>query len=134
MTSNEMYTEIILNLYNNPKNKGSIKNPDFKFKDTNPSCGDIIEIQCKIKDKKIIEIKFNGSGCAISQASTELLAEYLKNKQMDKIKNIDKIKLLELLEINISPMRLKCALLPLKVFKYGLYSYLGKTLENENFE
>ena len=133
--SKEMYTDMILEYYNNPNNKGSLENPDFKFKDVNPSCGDIIEIQGKIINNNLKEIKFNGNGCAISQASAELLTEFVKNKDIKEISKLNKENVLELLGIDLSPVRLKCALLSLKVLKYGLYSHLGKELESgEQYE
>ncbi len=133
--SNEMYTDMILEYSKNPRNQGSINNPDFKFKDLNPSCGDEIEIQGKIEKNKLKEIKFNGHGCAISQASAEMLTEYVKGKNIEVITDLDKNDVLDLLGITLSPIRLKCALLSLKVLKYGLYSHLGKTLDlREQYE
>ena len=78
-------------------------------------------------------MKFNGKGCAISLASAELLTEHLKGKNIDEIKNLNKEEILELLGINLSEIRLKCALLPLKVFKVGLYNYLGEKDEGQNY-
>lgn len=133
--SKEMYTELILDHYNNPKNFGSLENPDIKFKDTNPSCGDIVEIHAKIKDNKIQDIKFNGKGCAISLASAELLTEHLMGKTINEAKEIKKYEVLKILGIDLSPIRLKCALLSLKVFKYGMYMHLGKNLDDgEEYE
>ena len=130
----EMYTEVILDYYNNPKNFGKLDNPDIKFKDVNPSCGDEIEIETKIKNGKIEEIKFNGKGCAISLATAELLLEKLKGKTINEAKEITKEDVLELLKITLSPLRLKCALLSLKVFKYGLYNYMGQKIGEEKYE
>ena len=126
-TSQEMYTEIILDYYNNPKNFGKLNNADIKFKDVNPSCGDEIEIEAKVKNKKIENIKFNGKGCAISLASAELLTENLKGKTLEEARELTKKEILNSLGINLSPLRLKCALLCLKVFKYGLYAYIGQS-------
>jgi|SRR3989338_1502471 len=131
--SEEMYTEIILDYYKNPKNFGNLDNPEIKFKDLNPSCGDVVEIQVKLEKNKVHDVKFNGKGCAISLASAELLTEHLKGKNIDEIKNLNKEEILELLGINLSEIRLKCALLPLKVFKVGLYNYLGEKDEGQNY-
>ncbi len=130
----EMYTEMILDHYRNPKNFGNLTNSDIKFKDTNPSCGDEIEITAKVENNKIKEIKFNGKGCAISIASAELVTEYLKNKNIKDLQNFTKKEALELLGINLSPLRIKCALLSLKVFKYGLYNYIGGNKSEEEYE
>jgi len=132
MTPKEMYTEIILDYYNNPKNFGTLDKPDIKFKDVNPACGDIVEITAKVNKNRIEDIKFKGNGCAISLASAEILAEHLKGKNIEDIKKLNKEDVLNILNVDLSPLRLKCALLPLKVFKLGLYNYLGKTLEEEN--
>jgi len=121
----DMYAEMIIDLYRHPMNYGKIKSPDIKAKDTNPICGDIIEIQIKLNKSKVKEVKFNGKGCAISQASASLLTEMIKGKKIDELLKVDKKDILDALGIEISAVRLKCALLPLKVLKMGIYSYLG---------
>ena len=131
MNSEEMYQEIILDSWRNPKNFGKIKNPDISFKDSNPSCGDIIQIDIKLNKNKIEEIKFNGSGCIISQAMASMLTDYVKNKNLNDIKKINKEEILKMLGINLSGMRIKCALLSLKVLKYGVYNYLGNNMEED---
>ncbi|QQG38999.1 MAG: iron-sulfur cluster assembly scaffold protein [Candidatus Woesearchaeota archaeon] len=132
MTAEEMYQEFILDLYRNPSNKGALENPQIKARDVNHSCGDIIEIHANVNGSSIKDIKFSGKGCAISQASTELLVESVKNKHLEEIKNITKEQVLEMLGIPISAFRLKCALLGLKVLKLGVYNYLGEKLEDDN--
>ncbi len=134
MNSEDMYAEVILDYYRNPRNKGSLENPNIHARDVNPVCGDIIEINANINGEKIREIKFNGKGCVISQASASLLTENLINKEVTEAKNLNKEDILGILGIPISPMRLKCALLPLKVFKLGLYKYLGEELEENGNE
>ncbi|MGB9659897.1 MAG: Fe-S cluster assembly sulfur transfer protein SufU [Nitrososphaerales archaeon] len=121
----DMYAEMIIDLYHHPMNYGNIEKPDIKAKDTNPICGDIIEIQIKLNKGRVKEVKFNGKGCAISQASASLLTEMIKGKKIDELLKLDKKDILNALGIEISPVRLKCALLPLKVLKMGIYSYLG---------
>ncbi|MEM3437491.1 MAG: SUF system NifU family Fe-S cluster assembly protein [Nitrososphaerales archaeon] len=123
----DMYAKMIIDLYRHPMNYGKIKNPDIKTQDTNPICGDIIEIQIKLNEGRVKEVKFNGKGCAISQASASLLTEMIKGKKIDELLKMDKKDILNALGIEISPVRLKCALLPLKVLKMGIYSYLGKS-------
>jgi|SRR3989344_35693 len=132
MKSEEIYQEIILDYWRNPKNYGKLENPDISFRDTNPSCGDIIEIAIKIGKNNIIEnIKFNGSGCIISQVSASMLTELVKNKSLEDIKNLKKEEILNMLGIELSGMRLKCALLSLKVLKFGVYNYLGEENDRE---
>ena len=131
MTAEDMYTEMILDLYRNPRNKGSLENAKIKARDVNPSCGDIIEINANVNGESIKEIRFNGKGCAISQASTELLLESVKGKNLVEVKNINKEQVLEMLGIPVSAFRLKCALLGLKVLKLGVYTYLGEKMIEE---
>ena len=109
-----MYQEVILDHYRHPVNYGKLENPDVVHKEANVLCGDVVEIQLKFNgEKKISDAKFTGSGCAISQASTDMLTGSIKGKNVDDIKNLDKDFVLKLLGIEVSHMRLKCALLPL---------------------
>lgn len=133
MKSEELYQEIILDYWKNPKNYGKLENPDIIFRDSNPSCGDIVEINIILEKDKIKEIKFNGTGCIISQAAASMLTDFAKGKTLEDIKNIKKEDILEMLGIEISGIRLKCALLSLKVLKYCVYEHLGKKLE-ENYD
>lgn len=115
-----LYTEIILDLYKNPLNMGIIGKPTHEFLKNNPLCGDEIKIQLVIEDHKVKEVKFQGIGCAISQASSSLLTEKIKNMSIENIKNLNKDDVLEMLHIPISPVRLKCALLSLDALKGAL--------------
>ena len=129
--SSEIYKDIILDYYRNPRNFGDLPDPDVRAKDSNPLCGDIIEMQLKVKDGKVDDIRFKGKGCAISQASASMLTEIVKGKTLDEIKAIGKPDVLELLGIDPGPTRIKCALLGLKVLKLGVYGYLGQTITEE---
>jgi len=113
----EIYKEIILDHYKNPRNFGKIKKPDFYSKESNVFCGDDVEFFLKIKNKRIKEIKFQGRGCVISQASSSLLSEYLKNKLLSKVKETTINDVINLLGIKLSPTRMKCAELPLIALK-----------------
>lgn len=126
--SSDIYRENILEYYRNPRNHGSIPDADIILRDTNPLCGDDIEISIKIIDNKIEAIKFKGKGCAISQSSVSMLTEKLKGKDIESARNIDKEYILKMLGIEINASRLKCAMLGLKVIKLGIYNYLGKKL------
>lgn len=121
-----LYTEIILDLYKNPLNKGILENPTHEFFKNNPLCGDEIKIQLIIENDKIKEIKFNGTGCAISQASASLLTEKIKRMSIENIKNLNKDDILEMLHIPISQPRLKCALLSLDVLRGALEDEIKK--------
>ena len=131
--SSDIYREIILDHYKNPRNYGVIDNADIKSKDHNPLCGDVLELYIKFsKDKKVIDVKFSGKGCAISQASASIITEMIHGKHIDDIKLIDKDKLLtELGTPDLGHTRIKCALLSLKVLKTGYYSYVGESYQEE---
>lgn len=127
-----MYKEIILDYYRNPRNRGTIENPDSKSRDSNPLCGDVVEMQMKFSGGKVSDIKFSGDGCAISQASASMLTELVIGKTTDEVRKIDKALLIENLgSPNLGAVRIKCALLPLKVMKTALYNYLGEKMVSE---
>jgi nitrogen fixation NifU-like protein len=129
--SSDIYKDIILDYYRNPRNFGDLPNADVRAKDSNPLCGDIIEMQLKITDGKVDDVRFKGKGCAISQASASMLTEVVKGKTLDEIKNMGKTDVLNLLGIDPGPTRIKCALLGLKVVKLGVYGYLGQAITEE---
>jgi len=129
--SSDIYKDIILDYYRNPRNHGELPDPDVRAKDSNPLCGDIIEMQLKIREGKIDDIRFTGKGCAISQASASMLTEVVKGKALDEVKAMGKSDVLELLGIDPGPTRIKCALLGLKVLKLAIYGYLGQTVTEE---
>jgi len=113
-----MYNEVILDHYKYPQNFGKLENPNIVHRESNTLCGDVVEIQMKLNgEKKIYDAKFTGQGCAISRSSTDILLNNIKGKTIDDIKNLDKDFVLKLLGIEISPARLKCALLPLVALK-----------------
>ncbi len=129
-----IYSEIILDYYRHPKNKGQLQNPQIRAKDTNPLCGDVVEIQLELDGgDNVKDIKFNGQGCAISQASASMLTELVKGRTLDEVRKISKEEILELLGGQLTAARMKCALLSLKVLKTGLYSYLG-SMESKKVE
>ncbi len=97
-----------------------MKNANFKAHDLNLSCGDEIEIYLEVKDNKIKDAKFQAKGCAISIASADILLENIKNKSLNQIKNLTKEDLLKLLGIELTPTRLKCALLSLNTLNKAI--------------
>lgn len=121
-----VYSEIILDYYRHPRNKGTLSHAQIKAKDSNPLCGDIIEMMLELDDHNSVkDVRFNGQGCAISQASASMLTELVKGKKLDDVRNISKDEILSLIGGQLSAVRLKCALLSLKVLKTGVYGYLG---------
>jgi len=121
-----VYSEIILDYYRHPRNKGTLDHPHIKAKDSNPLCGDIIEMQLELDgNDSVKDVRFNGQGCAMSQASASMLTELVKGKTLDDARNISKEEILSLIGGQLSAVRLKCALLSLKVLKTGVYTYLG---------
>lgn len=117
----DLYRENILEHYQNPSNYGMLDEPDITYEDTNPLCGDRIRIDVNVRDGKIAEIKFSGRGCAISQASASILTEMVAGEEIESIRDLEAQDVLDELAIPISPARVKCALLGLKVLKSGAY-------------
>lgn len=123
----DLYREVIIEHYKNPSYKGTLDPHDISFEDENPLCGDHIRIDLRVDQAGIItEAAFSGHGCAISLASADLLLETVVGKDVEDVKKFSKEQLLELLGIELGPVRLKCALLPLKILKAGVYG-VGKS-------
>jgi len=125
----EMYQEIILDYYRHPRNKGVLPHPDIVSHDVNTSCGDEVTMHVLIKDGKVGNIRFSGKGCAISQAASSMLTEYVLGMSVEKVAKLSKEDMLKLINIPISCVRLKCALLGLKVLKLGVIQYLGRDVK-----
>ena len=132
MSSNaDIYHEMIVDYSRNPVNYGEIENHDVTFHDSNPLCGDSIDIDMKIDENKVTDIKFHGKGCAICMACSSVLTEITKGKSLDEVKAIEKNDVLSELGLeHLQAVRIKCALLSLKVLKSALYTYIGKHLED----
>ena len=114
----ELYREQILEHYKRPHNFGHLDAPDLEFEDTNPLCGDELKVELKVDgERKITDVAFSGQGCAISQASASMVSDEIKGMSVDELVKLDKQFVLELLGIDISATRMKCALLSLKVLK-----------------
>jgi len=118
----DLYRELIIDRYKNPLYRGVLDPHDISFEDDNPLCGDHIHIDLRIDENGLVkEAAFEGGGCAISQASADLLLESIIGKSVEDIKILTKTDVLDLLGIELGPVRLKCALLSLKVLKAGVY-------------
>ena len=114
----DLYREYILEHYKRPHNWRELDDADMEFEDTNPLCGDELRVQLKTDDDGRIEtIRFSGQGCAISQASASMVSDEIKGMKVDDVVRLDRDAVLELLGIDISATRMKCALLSLKVLK-----------------
>jgi nitrogen fixation NifU-like protein len=128
----DIYHEMIVDYSRNPINYGEIENHDVTFHDSNPLCGDSIDIDMKIDDNKVTDIKFHGKGCAICMACTSVLTEITKGKSLDDVRKIEKNDILGELGLeHLQAVRIKCALLSLKVLKSALYTYLGSHLDDK---
>jgi nitrogen fixation NifU-like protein len=113
----ELYREYILEHYKRPHHFGELDDPDLEFYDTNPLCGDELRVQIKVEDGKVADLAFSGQGCAISQASASMVSDEIIGMPLDDLLRLDKQFVLDLLGIDISATRIKCALLSLKVLK-----------------
>ena len=114
----DFYRDYILDHYRNPRNFGHLDRVDATAEDLNPLCGDQIRMELQLDDNgKVDDIRFSGKGCAISQASASMLTETIKGKSLAEIAQLPKETVLENVGIGISPTRMKCAMLGLKVLK-----------------
>jgi nitrogen fixation NifU-like protein len=118
----DLYRELIIDRYKNPQKQGSLDPHDYSYEDDNPLCGDRIQIDVRVDDQNVVtDALFTGEGCAISLASADLLLESIIGKSLDEVKTLSKDDILELLGIQLGAVRIKCALLSLKVLKAGVY-------------
>jgi nitrogen fixation NifU-like protein len=119
----DFYREEILEHYTHPHHYGTLENPDITHEENNPLCGDRIrfDIQLEEDGQTVKDVRFSAVGCAISKAAASMLSDLLVGQTLDEIKDLTKEDVLDELGIDLGPVRLKCALLPLKVVKVGAY-------------
>lgn len=117
----ELYRENILDHYKHPRNRGTLENPDITYEDANPLCGDQLRIDIAVEDGTIAQIRHSGHGCSISQAAASMLCERMEGRPLEEVKQLTRDDVLEMLGIELGPVRLKCALLALKTLKAGVY-------------
>jgi nitrogen fixation NifU-like protein len=113
----DLYREQILEHYKRPHHWGELDDADLEFEDFNPLCGDELKVQIKVRDGKVADVGFSGHGCAISQASASMASDEVIGMPVDDLVRLDRGFVLDLLGIDISATRMKCALLSLKVLK-----------------
>lgn len=118
--SMDYYREYILDHYRNPRNYGTLENPNAHAEDSNPLCGDQLAIDLLVEGGRVAEVRFKGRGCAISQASASMLSEMIEGKTVDEVIQLGKDDVLDALGISISPARTKCAFLSLRVLHRSL--------------
>lgn len=133
MAFDEMYREVILDHYKNPRGHGVIEGADAEAEGQNPLCGDEVSIfvQFAVDGETIDDVRFRGHGCAISQASTSMLMEMVRGRTAEEIATMPRDELLEEIGIPLTPVRLKCALLGLGVLKVALHRAKGTPLPEE---
>lgn len=121
-----VYQELLMDHYRNPRNRGTLGSPDFSSGQYNPSCGDSVSMQGHVIDSVLTTVAFEGKGCVISQATASLLTQKSLQQSLDVIMNLDKNAVLSMIGIQLGPTRLKCALLPLMALQDGIKEYLNK--------
>jgi nitrogen fixation NifU-like protein len=115
-----LYREYIIDHYKNPRNFGELDERDAEFEDRNPLCGDELGVQIKLDGERVADLRFHGHGCAISQATASIISDELKGKTVTEIAELDRHFVVDELGIDLSPTRLKCGLLSLKVVQGAL--------------
>jgi nitrogen fixation NifU-like protein len=126
-----LYREVILDHYKNPRGHGVITDPDAQAEGQNPLCGDEVSIAVEFAGDTIADVKFQGRGCAISQAATSMLMDMVKGRTALEVASMSRDELLEEVGIPLTPVRLKCALLGLGVLKVALHKGKGTPLPEE---
>jgi nitrogen fixation NifU-like protein len=128
----ELFRENILDHYKHPRNHGTLEHPDVTYEDANPLCGDRLRMDFHIRDGRIEQVRFSGVGCSISQAAASMLCERIEGRSLEEVKALTREDVLEMLGIDLGPVRLKCALLALKTLKAGVYGLTHWPGEDED--
>ncbi len=115
-----VYSNVIRERFRHPRFRGTVTDPDATFEDVNPLCGDRIRIECRLEDGRIVEARFTGDSCAIAAASADVLIELMMGQPAARVRELGASNLLEHLEAEIRPSRMKCVTLPLSVLQGAL--------------
>jgi nitrogen fixation protein NifU and related proteins len=127
----DFYRDYILDHYRNPRNFGRLEDPDAQAEDLNPLCGDQVRMELKLDDGVVSDLRFSGKGCAISQASASMLTELVRGMRLEDVAKLSKEAVLENVGIGISPTRMKCAMLGLRVLKSAAIGRLAAWPDEE---
>jgi len=127
----DFYRDYILDHYRHPRNFGQLEHADAEAEDLNPLCGDEIRMQLKVEDGVVSDLRFSGKGCAISQASASMLTEAVKGMKLSDVAKLSKDVVLDNVGIGISPTRMKCAMLGLRVLKSAAIGELAAWPDEE---
>jgi nitrogen fixation NifU-like protein len=128
----DLYRQYILDHFRDPRNHGHLDHPDVHAGDTNPLCGDRIELDLRLDGERVSEVRFDGRGCAISQASASMLTERIEGATLEELKALTPADILEMLGVTIGPARQRCALLALRVLHQGISGpYTGRYDEDD---
>ena len=125
----DFYREEILEHYTHPHHYGTLEHADISHEENNPLCGDRVRFDIRLDEtgQRVSDVRFSGVGCAISKASASMLSDLIVGKTLEEIKALTREDVLDELGLDLGPVRLKCALLPLKVVKAGAYGLRGVT-------
>jgi nitrogen fixation NifU-like protein len=133
MAMDDLYRQYILDHYREPRNHGHLDQPDVHAADTNPLCGDRIELDLQVAGGRVTAVRFNGRGCAISQAAASMLSERIEGATLDELRALKPADILEMLGVEIGPARQRCALLSLRVLHEGISGpYTGRWSDDDD--
>jgi nitrogen fixation NifU-like protein len=120
-----LYQDVLIDHYRNPRNRGVLDHPDFKSGEENPSCGDSVSMYGRVMDDILTAMSFQGKGCVISQAAASMLTQIVLGKNLQEIMQIDAAYMRKLVGIDLGPTRVRCALLALEALQKGIQEYLN---------
>ena len=123
----DLYREQILDHYGNPRNEGSLEDPDISVERQNPVCGDVIRLDINLEDGRVTEVRFSGQGCVISIASASMFTQAIQGKTIDELNAMDDDDIFDMLGVDLGPSRANCGVLPLRVLQEGLSQWEEKT-------
>lgn len=130
----DIYRQYILEHYRDPRNHGHLDHPDIHAADTNPLCGDRIELDLQVDGGRVTDVRFSGRGCAISQAAASMLTERIEGATLDELRALRPADILEMLGVEIGPARQRCALLSLRVLHKGISGdYTGHASDDDDW-